>query len=37
MLDGKYNFRENEKKWQDYWQEHNIYDYKPADSKKHIA
>lgn len=34
MLDGKYNFRENEKKWQDYWQEHNIYDYKPADSKK---
>ncbi len=29
MLEGKYNFLENEKKWQDYWQEHDTYAFDP--------
>ena len=35
MLDGKYKFAESEKKWQDYWQEKNIYKF-DKDSKEQI-
>lgn len=33
MLDKKYNFTEKEKKWQDYWQEKNIYEFDKNSQK----
>lgn len=33
MLDGKYNFKETEKKWQTYWQEKGIYKYGKKDNR----
>ena len=34
MLDKKYNFLESEKKWQDYWQEKDIYKFEKDSNKK---
>ena len=34
MLDGKYNFLETEKKWQDYWQENDIYKFEEEGNKQ---
>lgn len=34
MLDKKYNFTEEEKKWQDYWQENGIYDFDKNSDKR---
>ncbi|MBQ0017314.1 MAG: valine--tRNA ligase, partial [Clostridiales bacterium] len=34
ILDGKYNFQENEKKWQDYWQENQIYKFEENTNKQ---
>lgn len=34
MLDGKYKFAESEKKWQDYWQEKNIYKFDKNSDKQ---
>ena len=28
MLEGKYNFKQSEEKWQNYWQEKGTYEYK---------
>ena len=38
MLDGKYNFLESEKKWQDYWEENDIYKFEEMliEAKKSI-
>ena len=33
MLEGKYNFKDTEAKWQNFWQEKGVYEYK-KDSKK---
>ena len=33
MLEGKYNFKEREKHWQDYWTDHKVYEFK-KDSKR---
>lgn len=33
MLDGKYKFGESEKKWQDYWQENDIYKFDTNSTK----
>ena len=33
MLEGKYNFKEVENKWQKYWQEKGIYSYKENSNK----
>ena len=33
MLEGKYNFKERELKWQEFWQENGIYEFK-KDSKR---
>ena len=33
MLDGKYNFLESEKKWQDFWQENKVYKFEKESSK----
>ncbi len=33
MLDKKYNFGESEKKWQDYWQEKDIYKFEKDSNK----
>ncbi|MBR5662598.1 MAG: valine--tRNA ligase [Bacilli bacterium] len=29
MLDKKYDFKEKEQKWMDYWKENNVYEFKP--------
>ncbi len=34
MLDKKYNFKDVEKKWQDYWYENDIYKFDKENSKK---
>lgn len=34
MLDKKFNFQENEKKWQDYWQEKDIYKFEENSDKE---
>ena len=34
MLDGKYNYKESETKWQNYWQEKNIYKYDKNSNKQ---
>ncbi len=34
MLDGKYNFLESEKKWQDYWEENDIYKFEENSNKR---
>lgn len=34
MLSKKYNPTESEKKWQDYWKEHDIYKYNPESTKE---
>lgn len=34
MLEGKYNFLETEKKWQNYWQENNVYHFDRNSDKK---
>lgn len=34
ILDGKYDFRVSEKKWQDYWQEKDIYAFDENSSKQ---
>ena len=31
MLDKKYNFKEKEIKWMNYWKDNNIYEFKPDD------
>jgi len=33
MLEGKYNFKQVEEKWQNYWQEKGIYEYKKNSSR----
>lgn len=33
MLDKKYNFKEKEEKWEKYWEENNIYEFKPDHRK----
>jgi valyl-tRNA synthetase len=33
MLEGKYNFTESEKKWQDYWQGEGIYEFEKDSDK----
>lgn len=33
MLEGKYKFKETEKKWQDYWQNNNTYVYETNSNK----
>ena len=33
ILDGKYDFRVSEKKWQDYWEENDIYAYEKESLK----
>lgn len=37
MLDGKYDFKLSEKKWQDYWQENDVYKFEPQSTKKVYA
>lgn len=34
MLDNRYNFLENEKKWQDYWQKEDIYKFDEKSNKE---
>ena len=34
MLEGKYNAKESEKKWQEFWEETGIYKFKPEDLRK---
>lgn len=34
MLSKKYNFIESEKKWQEFWESHNIYRYDPKSQKE---
>lgn len=34
LLDGKYNFKESEPKWQNYWQEKDIYAYRSESVSK---
>lgn len=36
MLENKYNYRESEKKWQDYWQEKGVYKFDKQDKVKPI-
>lgn len=31
MLEGKYNAKESEKKWQEFWEKTGIYKFKPED------
>ncbi len=33
MLSKKYDFKETEQKWQNYWKDKNIYAYKPRDNR----
>ena len=33
MLEGKYNFKLVEDKWQNYWQEKGVYEYKKDSNK----
>ena len=33
MLEGKYNFKESEQKWQKFWQKKGVYEFK-KDSQK---
>ena len=33
MLDKKYNIKEKEEKWKNYWEENNIYEFKPDERK----
>ena len=37
ILDGKYDFRASEKKWQDYWQEKDIYAFEKDSPKQTYA
>lgn len=37
ILDGKYDFKTSEKKWQDYWQDNDTYEFKPTKESKIYA
>ena len=36
MLDKKYDYKEKEIKWMNYWKDNNIYDQKLRGTGKHI-